>query len=543
MPTPTNSLYYGDNLDILRKHIPDESIDLVYLDPPFNSKRNYNVLFNNPKGHQSQAQITAFEDTWHWGEQAEREYNEVLQQPNTDVAEMMVALRKFLRQSDMMAYLTMMANRLLELHRVLKPTGSLYLHCDPTASHYLKIVLDAVFQHQNFINEIIWKRSYGHGDSRRSMGRSHDTILLYAKSDEYLLNRFFHEHDEKYIESFFRFTDSRGRYKLENLTSPSPRPNLTYSFKGYPPPINGWRVSLEKMNLLDIENRLHFPAKKDGRIMRKVYLDELGGQPMTDIWTDLPPLSAHDKERMHYPTQKPVALLERIIAASSNTGEIVLDPFCGCGTAVHAAQKLGRKWVGIDITHLAISLIEKRMKDAFTNITFEVHGTPKDFDSARDLATRNKYEFQWWACSLVNAQPFQGKKKGADGGIDGLIFFTDDHTGPKKIIVSVKGGDNVGVTMVKDLIATVEREKAAIGLFVTLAPPTKVMLTEATSAGFYTSVQMGKTYPKIQILTIEGLLNGTQQARHPDFSMGQQTFKQAQKETKKADQTSLLDGF
>ena len=221
----------------------------------------------------------------------------------------------------------------------------------------------------------------------------------------------------------------------------------------------------------------------------------------------------------------------------------MLDPFCGCGTAVHAAQKLGRKWIGIDITHLAVSLIEKRMKDAFQGVVFEVHGTPKDFDSARDLATRNKYEFQWWACSLVNAQPFQGKKKGADGGIDGLIFFTDDHTGPKKIIISVKGGDNVGVAMVKDLIATVEREKAAIGLFVTLAPPTKVMLTEATSAGFYTSVQMGKTYPKIQILTIEGLLNGTQQARHPDFSMGQQTFKQAQKETKKADQTSLLDGF
>ena len=300
-------------------------------------------------------------------------------------------------------------------------------------------------------------------------------------------------------------------------------------------------MSQDHIDKMMTEGRVVFT--KSGMPRYKRLLDEADGVPLGTVWDDIFPINSQAAERLGYPTQKPLALLERIINASSNASDVVLDPFCGCGTAVHAAQKLGRKWIGIDITHLAVSLIEKRMKDAFQGVVFEVHGTPKDFDSARDLATRNKYEFQWWVCSLVNAQPFQGKKKGADGGIDGLIFFTDDHTDTKKIIVSVKGGDNVGVTMVKDLIATVEREKAAIGLFVTLAPPTKVMLTEATSAGFYTSVQMGKTYPKIQILTIEGLLNGTQQARHPDFSMGQQTFKQAQKETKKADQTSLLDGF
>lgn len=538
MPTPNNSLYYGDNLDILRKYIPDESIDLVYLDPPFNSKRNYNVLFNNPKGHQSQAQITAFEDTWHWGEQAEREYNEVLQQPNTDVAEMMVALRKFLRQSDMMAYLTMMANRLLELHRVLKPTGSLYLHCDTTASHYLKLVLDVVFDIENYQNEIIWKRTTAHNDSSK-YGKNTDSIFYYTKSDSFTFNFQFKPYDEDYL-ARFRYKDPDGRmWTDDNATAKGlSGGGYEYEYKGV---TSLWRYPLETMKQLDEQSKLHFT--KNGGIRVKKYLDESKGIKLQALWDDISPINSQAQERLGYPTQKPLSLLERIITASSNAGDIVLDPFCGCGTAVHAAQKLGRKWIGIDITHLAISLIEKRMKDAFTNITFEVHGTPKDFDSARDLATRNKYEFQWWACSLVNAQPFQGKKKGADGGIDGLIFFTDDHTGPKKIIISVKGGDNVGVTMVKDLIATVEREKAAIGLFVTLAPPTKVMLTEATSAGFYTSVQMGKTYPKIQILTIEGLLNGTQQARHPDFSMGQQTFKQAQKETKKADQTSLLDGF
>ena len=538
MPTPTNSLYYGDNLDILRKYIPDESIDLVYLDPPFNSKRNYNVLFNNPKGHQSQAQITAFEDTWHWGEQAEREYNEVLQQPNTDVAEMMVALRKFLRQSDMMAYLTMMANRLLELHRVLKPTGSLYLHCDTTASHYLKLVLDVVFDIENYQNEIIWKRTTAHNDSSK-YGKNTDSIFYYTKSDSFTFNFQFKSYDEDYL-TRFRYKDADDRLWTDGDATAKGLSGGGYEYE-YKGVTSLWRYPLETMKQLDEQGKLHFT--KNGGIRVKKYLDESKGIKLQALWDDISPINSQAQERLGYPTQKPLALLERIITASSNAGDIVLDPFCGCGTAVHAAQKLGRKWVGIDITHLAISLIEKRMKDAFTNITFEVHGTPKDFDSARDLATRNKYEFQWWVCSLVNAQPFQGKKKGADGGIDGLIFFTDDHTDTKKIIVSVKGGDNVGVTMVKDLIATVEREKAAIGLFVTLAPPTKVMLTEATSAGFYTSVQMGKTYPKIQILTIEGLLNGTQQARHPDFSMGQQTFKQAQKETKKADQTSLLDGF
>ncbi|MBU1228459.1 MAG: restriction endonuclease [Proteobacteria bacterium] len=536
-----NALHYGDNLDVLRG-FPPESVDLVYLDPPFNSNANYNVLFKSPQGQDSQAQIEAFEDTWHWGEQAEGEYRELLRQENTDVAQMMEALRRFLGENDMMAYLTMMANRLLKLHIVLKPTGSLYLHCDPTASHYLKIVLDGVFGKENFRNEIIWKRSYGHGDSRRSMGRSHDAIFYYTKSASYILNRFFHEHDPRYLETMFRYEDERGRYKHENLNSPSPRPNLTYEYKGYPPPELGWRVSLKVMEELDRDGRLYFPPNPQGRIKRKVYLNELGGQPMTDMWTDINPLSAAQHERLGYPTQKPLALLERIIQASSNPGDVVLDPFCGCGTALHAAQKLGRAWIGIDITHLAISLIEKRLRDAFPGITFETHGTPKDFAGAEDLARRDKYQFQWWACSLVNAQPYGGKKKGADGGIDGLIYFQDDATGAtKRIVVSVKGGDKVQVPMIRDLAHVVEREKAAIGLFVTLARPTAPMLKEAASVGFYECPHNKKAYPKIQILTIEGLLSGHERAEYLDLSLGAVTFKKAPKEKgPKAKQAKLL---
>ena len=436
MPTPTNSLYYGDNLDILRKYIPDESIDLVYLDPPFNSKRNYNVLFNNPKGHQSQAQITAFEDTWHWGEQAEREYNEVLQQPNTDVAEMMMALRKNLRQNDMMAYLIIMANRLLELHRVLKPTGSLYLHCDPTASHYLKIVLDTVFGVENFGSEIIWKRSAAHGGAV-SYNDIHDVILYYSKSEKPTWNSPRAPFDESYIKSHYSNIDEKGkRYQLVSAHGAGAGVPRKFGDKVIPPPAGRHWMSQDHIDKMMTEGRVVFT--KSGMPRYKRLLDEADGVPLGTVWDDIFPINSQAAERLGYPTQKPLALLERIINASSNASDVVLDPFCGCGTAVHAAQKLGRKWIGIDITHLAVSLIEKRMKDAFQGVVFEVHGTPKDFDSARDLATRNKYEFQWWVCSLVNAQPFQGKKKGADGGIDGLIFFTDDHTDTKKSSLALK---------------------------------------------------------------------------------------------------------
>jgi site-specific DNA-methyltransferase (adenine-specific) len=295
------------------------------------------------------------------------------------------------------------------------------------------------------------------------------------------------------------------------------------------------------MEQMDRDGRLAFPNSFDKRIQRKRYLDELEGETVDTLWDDISPINSQAQERLGYPTQKPLALLERIIKASSNEGEVVLDPFCGCGTAVHAAQKLKRQWIGIDITHLAISLVEKRLKDAFPKLGefFKVEGTPTSIDGARDLAFRDKYQFQWWACSLVSAQPFQGKKKGSDTGIDGLLFFQDDPKESKKIVVSVKGGENVGVTMVKDLIATVSRENAAIGLFLTLTEPTKPMVTEAASAGFYDS-PLGTSFPKIQILTIEGLLHKREQASFPDLTRGGLTFKHAQAEDTGGKQGRLL---
>ena len=530
------ALYFGDNLDVLRGEIRDEAIDLIYLDPPFNSKRDYNVFLKTPKGHESDAQITAFEDSWHWGEQAEREFSELLKHPNTDVAEMIQSLRRFLKESDMMAYLVMMANRLLELHRVLKPTGSLYLHCDPTASHYLKIVMDTVFGAEFFLNEVIWKRTSAHSDSK-TLGNSHDILLAYSKGKNFLWNKQYQPYSQDYIRSHYRLTDDKGRkYRTDNLTATS------LSGGGYKYDWNGvtkiWRCPVEKMKQLDRDGRLHYT--KTGGVEYIRYLDEMPGIPLQDIWDDLPPINSQSAERLGYPTQKPLALLERIIEASSNKGDVVLDPFCGCGTAVHAAQKLGRDWIGIDITHLSISLIEKRMKDAFPGLEFPVHGTPKDLEGARNLAERDKYQFQWWACSLVGAQPYQGKKKGADGGIDGIKFFQDDEQGAKKIIVSVKGGEHVTRTQIADLKNTVEREKAVMGLFITLSDPTEPMVKESVTAGFYDS-PMGE-FQKIQILTIEELLAGRKRPEHPDISSGTYNFKKAKKESKKAKQ-EVLKGF
>lgn len=535
-----NQLYFGDNLDILRKHIKDESVDLIYLDPPFNSKRDYNLLFKSPKGHDSDAQITAFEDSWHWGEQAEREFSEILRQHNTDVAEMMRALRQFLGENDMMAYLTMMANRLLELHRVLKPTGSLYLHCDPTASHYLKIVLDGVFGKNGFKTEISWKRSSAHSDAkqgRKQYGNVRDIIFFYTKTNDWIWNSQYKPYNQDYTDTAYRYIEEETgrRYRLDNLTGPggASKGNPAYEVMGV---TRHWRYSKVKMHKLIAEGRI-IQTRPGGVPAYKRYLDEMPGVLLQNDWDDIPPATGN--ESLGYPTQKPLALLERIINSSCPTNGIVLDPFCGCGTAVHAAEKYKRQWIGIDITHLAISLIEKRLKDAFPGIKFEVHGTPKDLGGARNLAQRDKYQFQWWACSLVNAQPYQGKKKGADGGIDGLIFFQDEIVGTKKIIVSVKGGESVGLTMLKDLIATVDSNKAQIGLFVTLAEPSKPMITEAAKAGYYDS-PIGASFPKIQILTIKGLLEGTERPGYPDLARGGHTFKKAKKEEPSVEQKSLF---
>lgn len=548
-----NQLYYGDNLHVLREllqHRYDGFVDLVYLDPPFNSNRNYSVLFANKSGEKSDAQIEAFEDTWQWGPQAEAEFRELLHQENTDVAEMMEALRSFLGENEMMAYLVMMANRLLLLHKALKPTGSLYLHCDPTASHYLKIVLDGVFGAVNFLSEVVWKRTSSHSSSKR-WGPIHDVILLYAKSEEFTWNKVYQPYDESYIDQFYRYKDENGKYTVGDLTGSGTRKGDSGKpWKGINPTAKGrhWAVPVniikdaapeknldslstqEKLDILDSIGLVHWPER--GTMPRlKRYLRDDKGTVIQDIIVDISPVQPHAREKLGYPTQKPLALLERIIQASSNEGDIVMDPFCGCGTAVHAAQKLGRQWIGIDITHLAISLIEKRLNDAFPGIEYEVHGTPKDLGGARDLFQRDPFQFEWWACSLVNAQPYGGKKRGADSGIDGLIYFEDEKNKVKKIIVQVKGG-NVGVKYIRELISVVDREKAAIGLFISLNEPTKPMITEALKAGYYESPHFAPV-EKIQILSIEGLMDKTHMPHYPDMSGGSHTFRRAVKEKRK----------
>ena len=531
----TNKLYYGDNLDVLRQHIAAESVDLVYLDPPFNSKRDYNLLFKSPKGQQSKAQITAFEDSWHWGDQAEREFDELLRQQNTNVAELMRAFRSFLGENDMMAYVTMMANRLLELHRVLKPTGSLYLHCDPTASHYLKIVLDSVFGKERFLNEVVWKRTGAHGSSKR-WGPVHDTILFYAPTDNFTWNQQYQDQAD-YVAERYTYEDKSGRmfypitlhaFGVRHGESGKVWRGIDITAKG-----GHWKYAVADLDKLDERGDIYWPAKVGGMPRLKMYADEAKGAPAQDIWTDVFPVNSQAQERLGYPTQKPLALLQRIINASSNPGDIILDPFCGCGTAVHAAQKLNRSWIGIDVTHLAISLIEKRLKDAFPDsCKFEVHGTPEDLDAARDLAARDKYQFQWWAVSLVDAQPFQAKKKGADTGIDGLKFFNDLEGDARKIVVSVKGGASLKPDDIRAINHVRDREKAEIGILISLADPTPKMRAEAAAAGIYSGGADGKTkYPRLQLLTIEGLLSGTQRAQHPDF-VRNVNFKRAAREKK-----------
>lgn len=502
-----DTLFYGDNLTILRSHIADGSVDLVYLDPPFNSNATYNVLFKSPTGESSPAQIEAFEDSWHWNESAERAFDEVIHSDNSDTAEMLRAMRSFLKENDMMAYLAMMAVRLIELHRVLKPTGSLYLHCDPTASHYLKILLDAVFGKRSFRTEISWKRQSAHNDAkqgRKQYGNIRDVIFFYTKGTSWTWHWQHSKYDPDYVQKFYKHveTGTGRRFQLSDITGPggAAKGNPQYEVMGV---TRFWRFSRERMEQLIALGRVVQP--KPGAVPReKRYLDEMPGVALQNDWSDIGPASG--RESLGYGTQKPVTLLERIIRASSSEGDLVLDPFCGCGTTVHAAEKLNRRWIGIDVTHLAIGLVKRRLTEAFPLARFEVQGVPKDVGAARELASSDKHQFQLWALSMIEAQPFRGGRKGADGGVDGYLYFKPDGRVTEKAVVSVKGGNNVGVGMIRDLTATVDREGARIGVFLTLEDPTTVMLREATAAGLYKTVY--GTFQKIQILTIEELFDG-----------------------------------
>ena len=525
-----NQLYYGDNLDILRRYIKDETVDLIYLDPPFNSKATYNVLFGERNGSQAAAQIKAFDDTWTWDTAAAQAYQEVVE-AGGKVSAALQAFRMLLGDSNMLAYLAMMAPRLVELRRVLKPSGSIYLHCDPTASHYLKALMDAVFSAQCFQNEITWKRTHSHGDSRKRYANVSDVILFYSKSDAFAFNSQYVPYSQEYIDKYYRHTAENGRkYQLVTLRSPHPRPNLTYVYKGYKPHANGWAVSLEKMMQLDEEGRLYFPKDPNGAIREKYYLDEMPGVVASDNWTDIGPISAQAAERLGYPTQKPEALLERIIKASSNEGDVVLDPFCGCGTTIAVAQRLNRQWIGIDITHLAITLIKTRLRDAFGDqAAYQVIGEPVSLPDAQDLAASDPFQFQWWALGLVGARPVE-QKKGSDKGIDGRLYFHDEAQGgkTKQVILSVKAGHNVGVGMIRDLGHVVTREGAEIGVLLTMQDPTQPMRSEAAGAGFYHSPGWNTDHPRLQILTVADLLEG-KKIDMPAVGQVNVTFKKAPK--------------
>ena len=551
-----NRLYYGDNLNILREHFPDESVDLIYLDPPFNSNRNYNVLFKSQSGADSEAQITAFEDTWRWGETAEATYDDLIVHAPPKVSTAIEALMNLIERNQMMAYLVMMTARLVELHRVLKPTGSLYLHCDPTASHYLKIVLDTIFGVEHFRNEITWKRTWAHNDPKR-YGRITDTILLYTKSSDFIWNTQYTSYSEEYVKKFFRFEDERGQFRTVTLTGPKVSSGDSGStWRGYSPTSSGrswsvpkrivkklagkealsWTIK-ERLDLLDEHGYIYWPPK--GSVPHfKQYLHEMPGVPVQNLWIDIDRISPHAKERLGYPTQKPVALLERIIRASSNPGDIILDPFCGCGTAIAAAHKLNRRWTGIDITHLSIALQKYRLSDTFELVSgtdYEVIGEPATVDAARalahDSANEGRYQFEWWALSLVRAKPLGGQtgsrkgKKGADQGIDGIINFLDEDSKnrkkPQKVIIQVKSGQ-VKSGDIRDLKGTAEREQAAIAVFITLEKPTRAMQKEALAAGFYESPLWNQRYRKLQIMTIGDLFDGAFIAMPPQHGTHRQ---------------------
>lgn len=527
----TGKLFFGDNLHVLRNHVRDESIDLVYLDPPFNSNATYNILFKGPSGRHAEAQIEAFDDTWHWGLPAEQAYDDIMR-TGTKAASIVRSLRSSLGENDMLAYLVMMAVRLIELHRVLKVNGSLYLHCDPTASHYLKIILDGIFSPYGFRTEISWKRSSAHNDAkqgRRQYGNIRDVILFYTKSaSDWTWNWQYTPYDKSYIDDFYKYMDGNRPYRLSDLTAAKAGGDTRYEWRvkkspagdweadldgGHLTPIFGWQYdgklpygkriwAYSFDNMLAFENSGRLAYSSTGMPSYKRYLDEMPGVPLQNNWDDIKPPSA--AERLGYPTQKPISLLERIVRTSTNPGDIVLDPFCGCGTAVHAAEKNGRHWIGIDVTFPAIQVINDRLKHYAPSSKFEITGIPRTHEDALALADLDKFQFQFWAVALIGGHSRYGRS--SDQGIDGQFFFKSDSKKDGLGIISVKAGKNLAPAMIRDLRGTIERENAEIGVFICLAKPTTQMEREAAAAGFFESSQ-GR-HPRIQIRTIEDLLSG-----------------------------------
>jgi DNA modification methylase len=537
-----NLLYYGDNLDVLRRHVRDESVDLVYLDPPFSSNANYNLLFEE-HGEKAAAQVQAFSDTWEWNTEARAAYEEIVEAGGR-TAEAMRAFRTMLGASDMLAYLSMMAPRLIELRRVLKPTGSLYLHCDPTASHYLKLLLDAVFGPQHFRSEVIWKRSSAHSSSRR-WSPVHDTLLLYSEGDAYTWNPTHQPMPQSTLDAWYNNVEpaTGRRFNRADLTAAGIRHGSSGSpWRGVDPTSKGrhWAIprfvkdtvgdldTPDALDALDAAGRIFWPKASGGIPMLKRYVEEARGVPPLDVIADIAPLNNATAERLGYPTQKPLALLERIVGVSSNLDEVVLDPFCGCGTTIDAAQALGRRWIGIDITHLSIGLIKHRLVGRYgpeIATTYRTIGEPTTVDDARVLAKEDPFQFQAWALGLVGARVAGSDKKGGDKGIDGRLYFHEGGSDTRQIVFSVKAGHLVP-TFVRDLRGVIEREKAEIGVLLSFEEPTAGMRSEAAEAGFYESPW--GTHPRIQLRTIRELLDG-RGVDYPHMTGSNVTLRRAQR--------------
>ncbi len=535
-----NRLYYGDNLTIMLDW-PSNYVDLIYLDPPFNSNRQYNSIYRDETGRPLPDQIDAFNDMWEMDDERERAIRTmpVLMREagiDDDIVQFWRLWLNALRstQPRLLAYLSYMAERLLIMHRVLKTTGSLYFHCDPTVSHYVKPLLDAIFGHANFRNEIVWQRTSAHGRAKK-WGPIHDTLLFYSRSEHYTWNRTFQAYSQQYIDKFFRHEDEHGRYRIGNLTGPGTRSGSSgQSWRGIDPTAKGrhWEVPpdrilprhfkhpngyadmtvLERLDVLDAAGLIYWP--KRGNVPQpKQYLDASPGVPLQDVVWDIPPVSSHAKERLGYATQKPIALLERVIAASSNLGDMVLDPFAGCATTLEAAHKLGRRWMGIDIAfHCVNRVIRQRLSDRLGLIEgqdFTVDGVPLTVEAARDLWKRDKYHFQQWAVEQIEG--FVTTKRSADGGIDGRLYFDVPHAQDlQSMVIEVKGGKNVGISVLRELKGVLDYDTALMAGLIVLEPPgtAKRRNFDRFMAAAGTFEILGIEYPRLQLLTVADILDG-----------------------------------
>jgi len=539
-----NKLYYGDNLEVLRKYIKDESIDLCYIDPPFNSKRNYNQIYNN-LGKEDQAQAQAFVDTWTWDNHANEALEEI--QSNyqgkftSQTIDLIDGLTKVLGKGSLLAYLVSMTLRIVEIHRVLKSTGSFYLHCDPTASHYLKIVLDTIFCSQggDYIAEITWERTSAHSDSK-TFANTTDVIFLYSKRI-LMFNQQFKPYSEEYLKKYYKHQDGKGRFLDRDLTAGGlSGGGYNYDWKGIK---KLWRCPIETMQKYEEQNKLYYTRNGTPRL--KQYLEEMPVVPLTNLWNDIPPINSQASERLGYPTQKPEALLERIIKASSNKGDVILDAYCGCGTTIAVAERLERNWIGIDITYQSISLMLKRLEDSFgKNVLdkIELNGIPKDMESAQALATkpddRTRKEFEKWAVlTYSNNRAVINDKKGADKGVDAIAYFQGDKDNREKIIFQVKSG-NVKSGDIRDLQGTMTLQGAALGIFITLKPPSKDMVQTAKSAGIYRGRYMSQSVDKIEIVTVQEIL---EQKKRLDVILTFEVLKAAEKQRETQGQQMSLD--